>query len=99
MNICRLATVVLVISILGIILDTYLFGFYIFEFIKSIIFTIIIVFITNWTCYKLGYRWIAWLIVIINVLLLLLFIFLIKNKNVEIVKYAIEEEKQYRNNK
>ena len=99
MNICRPAIILLVISILGLILDIYIFGFYIFEFLKNIIFTAIIVFITNWICYKIGYSWISWLIVIINLLLLLLFIFLIKNKNTKIGKNIIETEKQYRNNK
>ena len=97
MNICRPATILLVISILGIIFDIYLFGFYIFEFIKNVIATTIIVFITNWTCYKVGYGWISWLIVVINLLMLLSFIYLIKNKNTGIGKKFIEKEKQNRN--
>ena len=47
MNICRPAVIVLVISILGIALDSYLVGFNIIEFIKNIVFSIIFVFITN----------------------------------------------------
>jgi len=97
MNICRPATIVLIISILGTILDIYLFGFLISEFLKNIIFTAVIVFITNWSCYKLGYSWISWLIVIINLVLLFSFIYLIKNKNTGIGKNVIEEEKKNRN--
>jgi hypothetical protein len=97
MNICWPAIILLTISILGITFDIYLFGFYIFEFLKNIIFTIIIVFITYWTYYKLGYSWISWLIVIINFLLLLSFMYLIKNKNVEDIKDVIEKEKKNRN--
>jgi hypothetical protein len=97
MNICQPATILLVISILGIIFDSYLFGFNIFEFIKNILFTIIIVFIANWSCYKVGYGWISWLIVIISLLALFSLIYFIKNKNSENVKYIIEEEEKNRN--
>jgi hypothetical protein len=97
MNICRPATIVLIISILGIILDIYLFGFLISEFLKNIIFTAVIVFITNWSCYKLGYSWISWLIVIVNLVLLFSLVYLIKNKNTGIGKNVIEEEKKNRN--
>ena len=99
MDICRIAKVVLIISVIGIICDIYLFGFYISTFLINIIFTIIIVFITNWSCYKLGYNWVAWLIVIINLLGLISIIYLIKNKNTEIEKKLIEEEKKNRNKK
>jgi hypothetical protein len=99
MNICRPATIFIIISILGILLDIYLFGFYIFEFIKNIIFTTIIVFITNWICLKRGYSWISWIIVIINLLLLFSIIFLIKNKNTKFGKGIIEKEMQNRNKK
>ena len=98
MNICRPAAIVLVISILGIALDSYLVGFNIIEFIKNIVFSIIFVFITNWSCYKVGYTWISWVIVIINLLALFSLIYFVKNKNSENVKYIIEEEKQNRNN-
>ena len=94
MNICLPAIIVLIISILGTVFDIYLFGFYIFEFIKSIIFTIIIVFITNWICYKNYYKWISWLIVIINLLLLFSFMYLIKIKDGEFGKNFIENVKQ-----
>jgi hypothetical protein len=99
MNICRPATIVLGISILGIIFDIYLFGFYVIEFLKNIIFAALIVIITNWTCYKLGYSWIAWLIVIINLLLLLFQLYLIKNKNTGFGKTVIDEENKNRNKK
>jgi hypothetical protein len=90
MNICLPAIILLIISILGIVFDIYLFGFYIFEFLKNIIFTIIIVFITNWICYKNNYKWISWLIVIINLLLLFSVMYLIKIKDGEFGKNFIE---------
>jgi hypothetical protein len=99
MSICPLATAVLIISIIGIICDIYLFGFYISTILTNIIFTIIVVFITNWSCYKVGYNWIAWIIVIINLLALFSFVYLIKNKNTDIEKKLIEEEKKNRNKK
>ena len=99
MDICPLATAVLLISFLGVICDIYIFGFYISSILINIIFTVIIVFITNWSCYKVGYNWIAWVIVIINLLVLFSFIYLIKNKNSEIEKKLIEEEIRNRNKK
>lgn len=99
MDICPLATAVLVISFLGVICDIYIFGFYISSILMNIIFTVIIVFITNWSCYKVGYNWIAWVIVIINLLALFSFIYLIKNKNSDIEKKLIEEEIRNRNKK
>lgn len=98
MNICRLAIFVLLISFLGILFDIYIVGFNSFEFLKNIIFTIIIVFITNWSCYSLNYNWIAWLMVFIYILLLFSIIFLMKTKNTEFGKQVIDEEKQKRNN-
>jgi hypothetical protein len=99
MVICPLATAVLIISVLGIICDIYLFGFYISSILMNIIFTIIAVFITNWSCYKVGYNWIAWVIVFINLLGLFAIIYLVKNKNTEVEKKLIEEEKKNRNKK
>jgi hypothetical protein len=99
MDICPLATAVLIISIIGVICDIYIFGFYISSILVNIIFTIIAVLITNWSCYKVGYNWIAWVIVIINALGLITIIYLIKNKNSEIEKHLIEEEKRNRSKK
>jgi hypothetical protein len=97
MDICPLATAVLVISIISVICDIYIFGFYISSILMNIIFSIIAVFITNWSCYKVGYNWIAWVIVIIHFLGLIAIIYLIKNKNSEIEKELIKEEKKNRN--
>lgn len=89
MNLCRPAFIVLILSILGTICDIFYFGFIVSSLLENIIFTIMIVLITNWSCYKIGYKWISWMIVIINLLLLLLFFYLIKNKNTEIGKLLI----------
>jgi uncharacterized protein YacL len=97
MNICLATIIFLIISFLGIITDIYIFGFYFTEFIKNIIITLIIAFITNWACYTLCYNWVSWLIVIINLFLLFAIIYLASNKNEEIGKTIIEEEKQNRN--
>jgi len=99
MDICPLAKAVLIISIIGVICDIYIFGFYISSILLNIIFSIIAVFITNWSCYKVGYNWIAWVIVIIHFLGLIAIIYLIKNINSDIEKKLIEEEKRNRNKK
>ena len=95
MEICWSAKIVLVISILAILFDILFFGFYVVDFLQSIIFTAIIIFITNWSCYKLGYSYnlITWSIVIFHILLLLSILFLLKYKNTEVVREIIEAEK------
>jgi len=85
MKLCLPTTIFLLISFLGISLDIYFFGFSTFEFIQNIIYTIVVVFITNWSCSKIGYKWIAWLIVIINLIALSGFMFL-KQNNAKIEK-------------
>jgi len=94
MRICLPAIIVRVVCILGIIIDIYIFGFYIFEFLKNVLFTIGMVLLTNWICYS----WISWLIVIINILLLFSFIYLIKTKNTEIEKEKENRKKIYHDN-
>ena len=95
MEICWSAKIVLVISILAILFDIFFFGFYVVDLLQSIIFTAIIIFITNWSCYKLGYSYnlITWSIVIFHILLLLSILFLLKYKNTEVVREIIEAEK------
>ena len=70
MEICWSAKIVLVISILAILFDIFFFGFYVVDLLQSIIFTAIIIFITNWSCYKIGYSYnlITWSILIFYIL-------------------------------
>lgn len=98
MKICWSAKIVLVISILVILFDIYVFGFYIVDFLLNIIFTAIILFITNWSCYKLGYSYnlITWSILIFHILLFVSMLFFFKYKNTEVVKEIIEAEKKNR---
>lgn len=95
MEICWSAKIVLVISILAILFDIFFFGFYVVDLLLNIIFTAIIIFITNWSCYKLGYSYnlITWSILIFHILLLLSILFLLKYKNTEVVREIIEAEK------
>jgi hypothetical protein len=82
MKLCLQTTIFLLISILGITLNIYFVGMSTIEFIQNIIFTLVIAFVTNWSCSKNGYKWIAWLIVIISLIALSGFMFLKpKSKN------------------
>lgn len=96
MELCAIARVVLLISILGIITDSYLFGISFLSLVANVLMTVLIVWITNWSCYSEGYNWIAWVIVIINVFAFISLMYVIKYKNSEEVKKLIEEEKNNR---
>jgi len=96
MELCFLAKVVLLLSIIGISLDIFLFGFSILSFLFNIFFVGLFVWITNWSCYKEGYNWIAWLIVILTFITFVTSLFIFKNRNNEEVKKIVEEEKKQR---
>lgn len=96
MEFCFLAKVVLLLSIIGISFDIYLFGFSILSFLLNIIFVGLFVWITNWSCYKEGYNWIAWIIVIFTFITFVTSLFIVKNRNNEGVKQILEEEKNAR---
>ena len=98
MEICFLAKVVLLLSIIGISTDIYLFGFSIASFLMNILFTGLFVWITNSFCFTQSYNWVAWVIVIITFLLLIVTLFIIKHQNDEEVKQVIEEENKMRRN-
>jgi len=77
------------------ILDYYIFGTRLLGFLLNVILTIFFVWLANWACYKEGYNWIAWLIVIISGLGIVALVYIIKkkNKDEEIYKTIIEEKK------
>jgi phosphotransferase system glucose/maltose/N-acetylglucosamine-specific IIC component len=96
MKLCFLAKVVFLLSIIGISLDIYLAGLTLMSFLQNVILIFLFVWITNWSCYKESYNWVAWVIVILTLIMLMTTIFVVKNKNKEEVKKAIEEEKKNR---
>lgn len=96
MELCVIARFVILISILGILCDIYLFGLSFLSLVLNILMTAVIVWVTNWSCFSEGYNWIAWLIVIVLFFSLTSLIYIIKNKNKEDVKKVIEEEKKNR---
>jgi 1,4-dihydroxy-2-naphthoate octaprenyltransferase len=96
MEICFLAKVVLLLSIIGISTDIYLFGFSFTTLLMNILFTVLVVWITNSFCFTQSYNWIAWIIVIITFLMLIVTLFIVKHQNDEEIKQIIEEEKKTR---
>jgi hypothetical protein len=99
MRLCSIAKAVLILSILGIGLDIYVFGTTILGFSLNIILTILFVSIANWGCFNKGYNWIAWMIAILSAFSVMGILFMIKYRYsvIEISK-AIEEEKDIRHN-
>jgi Kef-type K+ transport system membrane component KefB len=99
MELCILAKVVLLLSIIGISFDIYLFGKSITSILVNVVFTFLVVWITNWSCYNQTYNWAAWAIVIVTLIGLMSVSYLVKNKDNEYEKKLIEEEKKKRGNK
>jgi H+/Cl- antiporter ClcA len=96
MELCFLAKVVVFLSIIGISFDIYLFGTSIVSILMNIVFTFLVVWITNWSCYNQTYNWVAWVIVIITLIGLMSVSYLVKNRNKDEEKKLIEEEKKKR---
>jgi len=96
-KLCSIAWFVLLFSIVGIILDYYTFGTTLLGFLLNVIITIFFVTITNWACYKEGYNWLAWFIVVIAGLGILTGFYIVKRKDTNPDIYqALLEEKMFR---
>ena len=96
MELCFLAKVVVFLCIIGMSFDIYLFGTSIVSILMNIVFTFLVVWITNWSCYNQTYNWVAWVIVIVTLIGLMSVSYLVKNRNKDEEKKLIEEEKKKR---
>ena len=97
LRLCSIAKAVLLLSILGMGLDIYVFGTTILGFSLNIIFTILFVSISNWGCFNKGYNWVAWFIAVLSAVSVISMLLIIKYryKIFEISK-AVEDEKNLR---
>ena len=97
LRLCSIAKAVLLLSILGIGLDIYVFGTTLLGFSLNVIFTILFVSIANWGCFNKGYNWLAWVIAILSAISVIGMLLLIKYRytSFEISK-AVEDEKVLR---
>ena len=97
LRLCSIAKAVLLLSILGIGLDIYVFGATLLGFSLNIIFTILFVSIANWGCFNKGYNWIAWIIAILSASSVISILLLIKYRyTVFEISKAVEDEKVLR---
>jgi len=97
MELCILAKVVFLLSIIGISFDIYLYGISFLTTFVNVFITFIAVWFTNWSCYNQTNNWVAWLIVIISFITLLPVFLIIKNQNNEYTKKTEEEKKEKEN--
>lgn len=96
MELCIIARFVLIFSVIGIIFEMYIMnGTSIVHFILNVIVTFIVVSVANWACFKEGYNWIAWIVVIISITSLAYVIHLAKNKDSEITKDYVKSANIY----
>jgi phosphotransferase system glucose/maltose/N-acetylglucosamine-specific IIC component len=95
MELCILAKVVFLLSLIGISFDIYLYGISFFTTFVNLFITFIAVWFTNWSCYNQTNNWVAWIIVIISFITLLPVFLIIKNQNNnEYAKKFVEEERK-----
>ena len=64
MELCFLANLVIIFSLLGIIISNVLFGMSVT--IINVLFTVLFVMLTNWGCNTIGYYWVAIVITVIH---------------------------------
>ena len=97
LRLCSIAKAVLLLSILGMGLDIYVFGTTLLGFSLNVIFTILFVSIANWGCFNKGYNWVAWFIAVLSAVSVIGMVLIIKYryKIFEISK-AVEDEKNLR---
>ena len=98
MELCILAKVVFLLSMIGISFDIYLYGISFLTTFVNIFITFIAVWFTNWSCYNQTNNWVAWVIVIISFITLLPVFLIIKSQNKEYAKKYTEEEKNEKEN-
>ncbi len=99
MKLCSIAWFVLFFSILGIITDMYLFGIpSLFGISINVTMSLFFIWLANWACFKQGYNWVAWTIVIFSAIGIAITFYIIKNKssNSDIL---LEIEKQKKDRK
>ena len=97
LRLCSIAKAVLILSILGMGLDIYVFGTTLLGFSLNIIFTILFVSIANWGCFNKGYNWIAWIIAILSATSVIGILLIIKYRYTRFeISKAVEDEKDLR---
>jgi hypothetical protein len=96
-QLCSIAKVVLLLSVLGVALDVYVFSTTILGLSLNVILTILFVSIANWSCYNKGRIWIAWVIAILSAFSVIAILIIIKYRYTSFeVSRAIEQEKDLR---
>lgn len=96
MELCVLAKVVFLLSVINISFDIYLLGISAYSLLMNILFSIFAVSVTNWSCYNQTNNWVAWVMVIFAFVTTAALLYLVKNPNEETNKQLIEEERKKR---
>jgi Ca2+/Na+ antiporter len=96
MELCVLAKVVFLLSVINVSFDIYLLGISAFSLLMNILFTIFAVSVTNWSCYNQTNNWVAWVMVIFAFIATAVMLYIMKYPNEELNKQVIEEERKNR---
>jgi ABC-type bacteriocin/lantibiotic exporter with double-glycine peptidase domain len=100
MKLCVLSWVVIICSIISTAADIYLIESTVvgisINILANVIFTFLLVLLTNWSCYSPTFYWIAWIVVAFTVIPTVAMPFIIINRNSPEIKKELEEEKKLR---
>lgn len=99
MELCAIARALILICVIGIACDIYLFGISFMSLGLNVFTSIFLIWLANWACFTEGYNWIAWVIVIVLFFSLISLVYIIKNKDKAEEKKIIEDERKKRENK
>lgn len=100
MELCLLSKIVIGGSILATAADIYLvestpIGISL-NILISVIFTFLLVLLTNWSCYSPTFYWIAWIVVVFTIIPVVAMPFIILNKDSPEIKKDLEDERKLR---
>ena len=100
MKLCLLSKLVIFFTIVATAADIYLIETSItgilMNILANLLFMILLVWITNWSCFTQSYQWIAWIIVVIAFIPALVIPFMIQDRNSPDVKQLVKEERELR---
>jgi hypothetical protein len=88
METCKLTLVVIILGAVMIVFDTYVFGGGL-NLIASAFYVVIVAIITNYACYSKNYRWIAWILLVIQIFTIIVMVYMISTMSKDEIKIAL----------
>lgn len=97
LQLCPIAKVVILLLLISIALDIYVFGTTVLGFSLHIVFGVLYTSIANWGCYNKGYKWVSWMVALLSLIGIITILFLIKYRyTIFEINKLVEDEKSLR---